>query len=118
MGRSVKCPPCLFPAARRFVEDLKRTDFIAVEELEERDVLSQDYLDHFAAFSVASRSLMTSTTRRPLFLVSELDRQTRLACVRSHKLMSEIPDYFFAVPEQLRGVVIVGVNGNPLSPLN
>jgi hypothetical protein len=39
-------------------EDLKRTDFIGVEGLDEQDVLDKGLLDHVAASFVASRPFM------------------------------------------------------------
>jgi uncharacterized protein (TIGR02453 family) len=57
-GDSLKRPPRGFPAGHPCVEDLKRTDFIGVEELEERDVLDKGYLDHVAASFAASRPFM------------------------------------------------------------
>ncbi len=57
-GGSLKRPPRGFPADHAWVEDLKRTDFIAVESLEERDVLDKGYLEHVAASFAASRPFM------------------------------------------------------------
>lgn len=57
-GDSLKRPPRGFPADHRWIEDLKRTDFIGLEELEERDVLDGRYLDHVAASFTASRPFM------------------------------------------------------------
>ena len=57
-GDSLKRPPRGFPADHPWIEDLKRTDFIGVEELEEQDVLGKGYLDHVAASFTASRPFM------------------------------------------------------------
>ncbi|MGA2619525.1 MAG: DUF2461 domain-containing protein [Thermoguttaceae bacterium] len=57
-GNSLKRPPRGFPADHPWVEDIKRTDFIAVEELEERDVLGKRFLDHVTASFAASRPFM------------------------------------------------------------
>jgi uncharacterized protein (TIGR02453 family) len=57
-GGSLKRPPRGFAADHPFVEDLKRTDFIAVEELEERDVLGKKFLDHVAESFAAGRPFM------------------------------------------------------------
>ena len=46
------------PADHPYIEDLKRTDFIAVEELEEQDVLDKGFLKHVAASFTASRPFM------------------------------------------------------------
>jgi uncharacterized protein (TIGR02453 family) len=57
-GDSLKRPPRGFPADHPSIEDLKRTDFIAVEELDERDVLGKGYLEHVAASFTACRPFM------------------------------------------------------------
>jgi uncharacterized protein (TIGR02453 family) len=57
-GNSLQHPPRGFPADHPCVEDLKRTDFIAVEDLEERDVLGKSYLNRVAASFAASRPFM------------------------------------------------------------
>jgi uncharacterized protein (TIGR02453 family) len=57
-GHSLKRPPRGFAADHRWIEDLKRTDFIGVEELEEQDVLRKGFLDRVAASYTASRPLM------------------------------------------------------------
>jgi uncharacterized protein (TIGR02453 family) len=57
-GDSLKRPPRGFSADHARIEDLKRTDFIAVEELEEQDVLDKGFLSHVAASFTASRPLM------------------------------------------------------------
>ena len=57
-GNSLKRPPRGFPVDHPWIEDLKRTDFIGLEELEERDVLDKGILDHVAASFTASRPFM------------------------------------------------------------
>jgi uncharacterized protein (TIGR02453 family) len=57
-GASLRRPPRGVPADHPCVEHLKRTDFIAVEDLEEQDVLGKGYLDHVAASFSASRPFM------------------------------------------------------------
>ena len=57
-GGSLKRPPRGFSADHPFIEDLKRTDFIAVEELEERDVLAKKFIDHVAESFAAGKPLM------------------------------------------------------------
>jgi uncharacterized protein (TIGR02453 family) len=57
-GGSLKRPPRGFPADHPWIEDLKRTDFIGVEDMEERDVLDRGYLDRVAASFAASRRFM------------------------------------------------------------
>ncbi len=54
-GNSLKRPPRGFAADHPMAEDLKRTDFIALEDLEERDVLDKRFLDYVAASFTASR---------------------------------------------------------------
>lgn len=54
-GDSLKRPPRGFPADHPLVEDLKRTDFIGLSELTERDVLAKSFLDRVAAAFTASR---------------------------------------------------------------
>jgi uncharacterized protein (TIGR02453 family) len=57
-GGSLKRPPRGFAADHPCIEDIKRTDFIGVEEMEERDVLDKGYLEHVAASFTASRPFM------------------------------------------------------------
>ena len=57
-GGSLARPPRGFPADHPCIEDLKRTDFISVEELTERDVLDKGFLEHVAASFSASRPFM------------------------------------------------------------
>jgi uncharacterized protein (TIGR02453 family) len=57
-GASLKRPPRGFPADHPCIEDIKRTDFIGVEELEEQDVLGARFLEHVAASFAASRPFM------------------------------------------------------------
>ena len=57
-GNSLKRAPRDFPADHPLIEDIKRTDFIAVGELTERDVLCEDSLDTVATSCAAGRSFM------------------------------------------------------------
>ena len=57
-GGSLKRPPRGFPADHPHVEDLKRTDFVGVSDLDERDVLGAKLLDQVAAAFTASRLFM------------------------------------------------------------
>jgi len=54
-GDALKRPPRGFPADHPFVEDLRRTDFIGLSELTERDVLDEAFLDRAAAAFAAAR---------------------------------------------------------------
>ena len=57
-GDSLKTPPRGFPAEHPLIEDLKRTDFIGLEELTEQDVLKPKFIDAVAASFAASRPFM------------------------------------------------------------
>ena len=57
-GDSLKRPPRGFSADHPCLEDLKRTDFIGLEGLEERDVLGKGFFDRVAASFTASRPFM------------------------------------------------------------
>jgi len=57
-GDSLKRPPRDFPADHPLVEDLKRTDFIALGELSKQDVLDEGFLDRAAKAFAAGRPLM------------------------------------------------------------
>jgi uncharacterized protein (TIGR02453 family) len=57
-GSSLKRPPRGFPPDHRFVEDLKRTDFLGLRELSEQDVLGAGFLDQVTTYFVASRPFM------------------------------------------------------------
>jgi uncharacterized protein (TIGR02453 family) len=57
-GASLKRPPRGFAADHPCIEDIKRTDFIGVAGLEERDVLARGFLDQVAASFSASRPFM------------------------------------------------------------
>ena len=57
-GGSLKRPPRGFPADHPWIEDLKRTDFIGVEELAEKNVLDKGFLDYVAASFTTSRPFM------------------------------------------------------------
>ena len=57
-GSSLKRPPRGFPADHPWIEDIKRTDFIGLEERSERNVLDKGFLDYVAASFTASRPFM------------------------------------------------------------
>jgi uncharacterized protein (DUF2461 family) len=57
-GDSLKTPPRGYPAEHPLIEDLKRTDYIGLEELREQDVLNPRYIDAVAASFAASRAFM------------------------------------------------------------
>lgn len=57
-GGRLKRPPRGFPADHPRIEDLKRTDFIAVHALTEPEVLDKGLLDHVATVLTTSRPLM------------------------------------------------------------
>jgi uncharacterized protein (TIGR02453 family) len=57
-GDSLKRPPRGFPADHPHAEDLRRTDFIGLEDLTEQDVLKEKFLDHVAASFAAARPFM------------------------------------------------------------
>jgi len=57
-GDSLKTPPRGFPPDHPLIEDLKRTDFVGLEELTEQDVLKPKYIDAVAASFAASRPFM------------------------------------------------------------
>jgi uncharacterized protein (TIGR02453 family) len=57
-GESLKSPPRGFPKHHPMIEDLKRTDFIAVRDLAEEDVLGTGFLDAAASSFAASRPYM------------------------------------------------------------
>jgi uncharacterized protein (TIGR02453 family) len=57
-GGSLKRPPRGCPADHPWIEDLKRTDFIGLEELEEQEVLAKRFVDHVAASFTSSRPFM------------------------------------------------------------
>ena len=57
-GDSLKTPPRGFPAEHPLIEDLKRTDFIGLEELTEQDVLKPKFIDAVAASFASSRPFM------------------------------------------------------------
>lgn len=57
-GDSLKKAPRDYPIDHPLIEDLKRTDFIAVQELSERDVLSNTFMDTVADSFTASRPFM------------------------------------------------------------
>jgi len=57
-GDSLKRPPRGFPADHPHAEDLRRTDFIGLEDLTEQDVLKEKFLDHVAASFAAACPFM------------------------------------------------------------
>jgi uncharacterized protein (TIGR02453 family) len=57
-GESLKSAPRGFPKDHPMIEDLKRTDFIAVRNLVEKDVLKRDFIDSVASAFAASRPYM------------------------------------------------------------
>ena len=57
-GDCLKRPPRDFPADHPHVEDLKRTDFIAVAELSEQDVLGEKFVGRVAASFAAGGPFM------------------------------------------------------------
>jgi uncharacterized protein (TIGR02453 family) len=57
-GDRLKRPPRGFPADHPHAEDLKRTDFIGLEDLSEQDVLAKKFLDRVAASFAAGQPLM------------------------------------------------------------
>jgi uncharacterized protein (TIGR02453 family) len=54
-GDSLKRPPRGLPPDHRFIEDLKRTDFLGFRELTERDVLAEGFLDKVTTCFTAAR---------------------------------------------------------------
>jgi len=57
-GDSLKTPPRGFPADHPLIEDLKRTDFVALQEISEQDVLRPKFVDAVAASFAAARPFM------------------------------------------------------------
>lgn len=57
-GASLKKAPRDYPADHALIEDIKRTDFIAIREASEGDVLGTDFLDIVADNFAASRPFM------------------------------------------------------------
>ena len=57
-GDSLKKAPRDYPADHPLIDDLKRTDFIALKELTEREVLSKKFIDTVADAFTASRPFM------------------------------------------------------------
>jgi uncharacterized protein (TIGR02453 family) len=57
-GGSLKKGPLGFPLDHPCIEDLKRTDFIAVSYLSERETLEKSFIDHVAAAFSSSRPFM------------------------------------------------------------
>lgn len=57
-GDSLKRPPRDCPADHPLIDDLKRTDFVAVRDLPEADVFGESYLDRVADSFAASSPFM------------------------------------------------------------
>jgi uncharacterized protein (TIGR02453 family) len=57
-GNSLRRPPRGFPADHPMVDDLKRTDFIALAEFGEREVLDRRFLDRVATLFADGRPFM------------------------------------------------------------
>jgi uncharacterized protein (TIGR02453 family) len=57
-GGQLKRPPRGYPADHPLMDDLKRTDFIAVHELTEQDVQGKGFLDRVAAAFATARPFM------------------------------------------------------------
>jgi uncharacterized protein (TIGR02453 family) len=57
-GSSLKRPPLGFPADHPHIEDLKRTDFLGLHGLDERDVLHKGFLQSVSESFLACRSFM------------------------------------------------------------
>lgn len=57
-GESLKRPPRDFPADHPLVEDLKRTDFVALQQLSQREVLQPQFINAAAAAFSASKPFM------------------------------------------------------------
>ncbi len=57
-GGQLKRPPRGYPGDHPFIEDLKRTDFVAVQDLAEEDVFDEGFLDRVAASFAATRPFM------------------------------------------------------------
>jgi len=58
VGNSLKRAPRGFPADHPLVEDLKRTDFVALRAIGERDVLDKGFLESAATSFTAGRPFM------------------------------------------------------------
>jgi uncharacterized protein (TIGR02453 family) len=57
-GDSLKTPPRGFPADHPLVEDLKRTDFVGLEEFGEQDVLHPRFIERAASSFAVARPFM------------------------------------------------------------
>lgn len=57
-GDSLKKAPRDYPIDHPLIEDLKRTDFIAIREINEREILSKKFLENVADDFAASRPFM------------------------------------------------------------
>lgn len=58
VGDSLKRPPRGLPEDHRFIEDLKRTDFLGYRELSEQDAMSEKFLDAVTRCFTAARPFM------------------------------------------------------------
>jgi len=58
VGDSLKRPPRDYPADHPLIEDLKRTDFVALRDLKEGDVFGKGFLDRVAESFAAGRPFM------------------------------------------------------------
>jgi uncharacterized protein (TIGR02453 family) len=58
VGDSLKGPPRDYPADHPLIEDLKRTDFVALRDLKETEVFGEGFLDRVAESFAAGRPLM------------------------------------------------------------
>jgi uncharacterized protein (TIGR02453 family) len=57
-GDSLKGPPRGYPPDHPLIDDLKRTDFVALRDVSEHDVLAESYLERTMAAFAASRPFM------------------------------------------------------------
>jgi uncharacterized protein (TIGR02453 family) len=58
VGDSLKRPPRDCPADHPLIEDLKRTDYVALRDVQKSDVLGDDFMDRVAESFTAGRALM------------------------------------------------------------
>jgi len=58
VGDSLKGPPRDYPADHPLIEELKRTDFVALRDLKEGDVFGEGFLDRVAESFAAGRPFM------------------------------------------------------------
>lgn len=57
-GDALKRPPRGYPPDHKFVDDLKRTDFLGLRELTEQDILHEGFLDEVTACFRSARPFM------------------------------------------------------------